>query len=103
MPTHLEKLIIERKALKAQMKKLKKDTPEWRRLDNMQYARKIIANATYGYMGFFAARWYRRECGASTTAFGRKYITQVIQMAKKEGFEVIYADTDSCMVRIPGV
>jgi len=34
--------------------------------------------------------------------FGRYYITKVIEMAKKEGFEVIYADTDSCFVKIGG-
>jgi DNA polymerase elongation subunit (family B) len=101
IPKHLEKLITERRKIKAQMKKLKKGTPEWKRFDNMQYARKVISNATYGYLGFFAARWYKRECGASTASFGRFYITQVIEMAKKAGFEVLYGDTDGVFLRWP--
>jgi len=101
IPEHLEELINARKKVKEEIKKLKKDSEEWRRLDNEQYALKILANATYGYLGYFGAKWFKRECGASAAAFGRYYITQVIEIAKKEGFEILYADTDSCMVKVP--
>ncbi|MGC8812704.1 MAG: DNA polymerase domain-containing protein [Candidatus Aenigmatarchaeota archaeon] len=100
IPKNLEDIIKSRQKIKEEMKKVKKESEEWKKLDNMQYALKIIANATYGYLGFFSARWYKRECGASAAAFGRYYIGKVIEMAKKEGFEVIYADTDSCFVKI---
>jgi len=101
IPKHLEDLIETRKKIKEKMKKVKEGSEEWKRLDNMQYALKILANATYGYMGFFGARWYRRECGAATASFGRFYITQTIEIAKSENFEVVYADTDSLMAKIP--
>jgi DNA polymerase I/DNA polymerase-2 len=101
MPEHLEELINARKKVKEEMKKLKKDSEDWGRLNNEQYALKILANATYGYFGYFGSKWFKRECGASVAAFGRHYITQVIEMAKKEGFEILYADTDSCMIKVP--
>ncbi len=63
-----------------------------------EQALKTLANATYGYLGFFAARWYSRECAESITALGRKYITETIEKAGKGGFKVIYGDTDSLMV-----
>ena len=37
-------------------------------LEARTYALKILANAFYGYLGFFGARWYCLECAASTTA-----------------------------------
>ena len=103
IPKHLQELIELRQKLKKKLKKLKKDTKEYKLLYNEQYALKIIANATYGYMGFFSARWYRRECGIAAAAFGRYYITKVIEEAKKSGFQPIYGDTDSLMALYPSI
>jgi DNA polymerase elongation subunit (family B) len=100
IPKHLKDLISKRKKIKEEMKKIEKNSKEYKKLDNMQYALKILSNAMYGYFGFFGSRWYRRECGSSAAAFGRYYITQVIEMAKEEGFDVIYADTDSCFAKV---
>jgi len=101
IPEHLEEIINARKKVKEEMKKSKKGSEDWERLNNEQYALKILANATYGYLGYFGAKWFKRECGASVAAFGRHYITKVIEIAKKEDFEIIYGDTDSLMARIP--
>ena len=68
-------------------------------LQARSYALKIIANATYGYFGFFGARWYSRECAQSITAYGRNYIQDLIQKAKISGFDVLYGDTDSIFIR----
>lgn len=100
IPKHLEDLIETRKKVKEQMKKVKKDSKEFMKLDNMQYALKILANATYGYQAFFGAKWYKRECGAAAASFGRFYISKVVDMAKQNNFEIIYGDTDSLMVRV---
>ena len=61
-------------------------------------ALKTLANAIYGYLGFFAARGYSKECAESITALGRKYIINTIHTAQEDGFKVIYGDTDSLMV-----
>jgi DNA polymerase I len=61
-------------------------------------ALKLLANSTYGYLGFFAARWYCLKCAESITALGRKYIKGTIEKAEKRGFKVIYGDTDSLMI-----
>ena len=61
-------------------------------------ALKLLANSTYGYLGFFAARWYCLECAESITALGRKYIKETIEKAEKSGFKVVYGDTDSTML-----
>jgi len=102
IPRHLKYLIDKRKELKQKLKKIK-DEKEKSRLNNLQYALKIIANATYGYMAYFGARWYRRECGEAAAAFGRFYIRKVVEEAKKRKFDVIYGDTDSLMFTIPNL
>jgi len=98
----IKELIEKRAEIKEKMKKLKKFSEEWNRLEREQFAVKTIANATYGYFGFAGSKWYCRECAESSAAFGRYYIKKVISEAEKEGFTVIYADTDSMFVKIKG-
>jgi len=56
---------------------------------------KLLANASYGYQGFFGARYYSREAAAATAAFAKKLIKDVIEIINKSGYKTIYSDTDS--------
>lgn len=103
IPRNLEGIIKERIKIKDRMKKLKKDSLEFKSLDNQQYALKIIANSIYGYMGYAGAKWYCYLCAATAAAWGRFYIKKSISMIEKEGFEVIYGDTDSVFITMPNV
>ncbi len=58
-------------------------------------AYKLLANSSYGYQGFFGARYYCREAAAATAAFARKLIKEVIIKINKKGYKVTYSDTDS--------
>jgi len=100
--TVIKELIEKRASIREKMKKLKKDSEEWKRLDREQLATKTVANATYGYFGFAGSKWYCRQCAQSSAAFGRFYIKKVIDEAVREGFTVIYADTDSMFVKTKG-
>lgn len=97
IPKYLKFIIEERIKIK---KKLKEEKSEEIRklLDSFQFALKIIANATYGYMGYVAARWYKKECAESVTAFERHYIKKIADLARQLNFEIIYGDTDSLML-----
>ena len=92
--------IIERRG-KLKLKKAK-SKKESNRLNNEQLAVKTISNATYGYFGFSGSKWYCYECAESAAAFGRFYIKKVIDEAEKEGFIVVYGDTDSLFVKTDG-
>ncbi len=61
---------------------------------------KLIANAAYGYLGFFGARYYSIEAAASTAYFARENIKKAIDKFEKEGFQVIYSDTDSVAIAL---
>ncbi len=56
---------------------------------------KLLTNAAYGYQGFFGARYYCREAAAATAALARKEIKDTIDNIKKEGYQIVYSDTDS--------
>lgn len=94
----LEKLIQIRKKIKEEMKKHPPDSYEYRILYERQKAVKVLANATYGYMGWVGARWYCRECAEAVTAWGRRTIMHAINIARRLGLKVIYGDTDSLFV-----
>jgi DNA polymerase elongation subunit (family B) len=89
-PQILADLLEKRKETKSELKKHR--TPI---LEARDYALKTLSNATYGYLGFFGARYYSLECAASIAAIARHYIHKTIEDIEKAGFNVIYSDTDS--------
>jgi DNA polymerase I len=93
-PTILKMMTEQR----AEVKKLYKKDPDNIVLGSRSQALKIVANAFYGYLGYARARWYSRECAASVTAYGRQYIKDSIDKAEKNGFRVLYGDTDSILL-----
>ena len=101
IPSLLKELVERRIEIKRILKKMK-EGPEKTFLEARSHALKTIANSTYGYLGFPRSRWYSVACAESITAFGRYYITKVIESAEKEGFKVIYGDTDSIMILLNG-
>ncbi len=99
IPVILKGLIEKRGKIKEEMKKLRKDSEEYKKKDIEQFSLKLLANSFYGYMGYAGSRWYSKECAEAITAYGRKYIKETIEAAKKFGFDVLYGDTDSMFVK----
>jgi DNA polymerase I len=96
--TVLEEIITRRMRVKEIMKTADEKKKVF--LDARQQSLKTLGNAFYGYLGFFAARWYNKDCAMSVTAYGRFYIEQVITAAKEKGFTVLYSDTDSIFLHM---
>jgi DNA polymerase elongation subunit (family B) len=89
-PKMLEEIIEKRKKNKQEYKKNPNNYTKAR-----SNAYKLIANAAYGYQGFFGARYYCREAAAATAALAKKSILETIEKIRKEKFNVVYSDTDS--------
>jgi DNA polymerase I/DNA polymerase-2 len=89
-PEMLKEIIEKRKKFKKELGK-KQDAIKRARSN----AFKLLANASYGYQGFFGARYYCREAAAATAAFARKAIAESIKKINKAGYKTIYSDTDS--------
>ncbi len=101
LPASLRELLRMRAGLKKDLKKLKSGTEDYVALDAKQTALKLIANSFYGYLGYQNSRWYSFEGARSTAAWGRMYIKETIAAAEKDGFPVIYGDTDSLFFSSP--
>ena len=94
-PEMLEEIIEKRKQYKEEYKK--NPSPILKARSN---AFKLLANASYGYQGFFGARYYCPEASEATTAVSRDFIKKVIKDSEKEGFKAIYSDTDSICLEL---
>jgi DNA polymerase elongation subunit (family B) len=89
-PALLKELVELRKKYKKELKEKPDATKKAR-----SNAFKLLANAYYGYMGFFGARYYSVEAAAATLAFVRKFNKWTMDKANEEGYKVIFGDTDS--------
>ncbi len=89
-PEMLKEIILLRKKYKQELKN-KEDALTAARSN----AFKLLANSSYGYQGFFGARYYCREAAAATAAFARQSIKDTIEKINKAGYKTIYSDTDS--------
>jgi len=94
-PLMLEDIIKRRKKYKEEYQK--NPSPILKARSN---AFKLLANASYGYQGFFGARYYCPQASASATAISREFIKEVIKKSKKEGMNAIYSDTDSVCLEL---
>jgi len=100
VPKILKYLLDTRAKIKSQMKRAKK--PERRKyLYAKQYAFKTIANAFYGHLGYIRAKLYVLDIANAVTSTGRDMIQKTKNIVEsKTPYKVIYADTDSVMVKL---
>ncbi len=96
----VEDLIVRRMRIKDMIKEVKTEGGDLHLLQARSETLKIMTNSFYGYLGFFAARWYSLPCAESVTAYARSYIQRVIAEAKERGFSVVYSDTDSIFITL---
>jgi DNA polymerase I len=100
VPRILENLMSERDKVKKDMKKA--DGKIRKALDMKQLALKVMANAFYGYFGYQRAKIYSVEIASAVTALGRETIHRTVKAMEEDfGYEVVYGDTDSVMIKVP--
>lgn len=93
IPSIIGYILDERQKIKKLMKE--ETVPEQKKAyDFEQQGLKRLANSMYGVYGYSRFRWYKKECGASITAWGREYIQDAMKKSEEYGFKPIYADTD---------
>ena len=98
-PELLKEIVLKRKQYKKELAQSKNDDAIKRARSN---AYKLLANASYGYMGFFGARYYCPEASGAATAISRKFIKETIKKIDEEGYKTIYSDTDSIALLLEG-
>lgn len=99
LPEIQQGLYADRAYWKKIMKKYEPGTPGYKCADANQQSVKVLMNAIYGAMALIS-----QPVAECITAMGRQTIRRSIQLAvERFGVELIYGDTDSMMIKIPGV
>ena len=100
VPKILKYLLETRAKIKKEMKRTKNHERKMY-LYAKQYAFKTIANAFYGHLGYVRARLYVLDIANAITSTGRNLIKRTKEIVEsKTPYRVIYADTDSVMVKL---
>lgn len=98
MPSTLLQLETERYAIKKKMRDYPPDSDMYQILNNEQRSIKEIDNSFYGMTGSEHARLFSPYIQAAITYLGREAIIYVKEVVEKEGYDVIYGDTDSIFI-----
>lgn len=93
IPSIIGDILDERQKIKKLMKQTTKPE-DYKAYDFEQQGLKRLANSMYGAYGYSRFRWYKKECAAAITAWGREYIQDAMKKAEEYGFKPVYADTD---------
>lgn len=93
IPRVTAQILEDRIRTKSRMKE--STDPEKRQiLDFRQNALKTLISTIYGLFNHSTYRWYSIEASEAITAWGREFLKRTMEDAGKEGFKVLYADTD---------
>lgn len=102
----LGEILDTRVMVKRAMGEEKKNKGLYRLLDARQLGLKFLANVTYGYTSAtFSGRMPAVEIADSIVQTGRETLERAIDLinsTKKWGARVVYGDTDSVFVYLPG-
>uniref|UniRef100_A0A914C0B3 DNA polymerase n=1 Tax=Acrobeloides nanus TaxID=290746 RepID=A0A914C0B3_9BILA len=98
LPREIRTLVQRRREVKKLMKECKPNSEQYIQYDIRQIGLKLTANSMYGCLGFSASRFYAKALAAMITSKGREILTHTKELVEKNGFSVVYGDTDSIMV-----
>ncbi|XP_073844954.1 DNA polymerase zeta catalytic subunit [Musca autumnalis] len=106
LPRMLTEILDTRQMVKQSMKLHKSNSALQRILHSRQLGLKLMANVTYGYTAAnFSGRMPCVEVGDSVVAKGRETLERAIKTVEaneKWNVKVVYGDTDSLFVLVPG-
>lgn len=106
LPQMLQEILDTRLMVKQSMKLVNNNKTLQRVLHSRQLGLKLIANVTYGYTAAnFSGRMACVEVADSVVSKGRETLQRAINLVEntpKWGAKVVYGDTDSLFVMIPG-
>lgn len=98
IPKALRSLIATRKEYTNKAKGMEVGSDEWKNMNNLSTAVKVVTNSFYGLIGNEGSRFYEQEIARSVTLNGQWLIKQVAAYVEKCGYRVIYGDTDSLFI-----
>ena len=102
IPLILSELEKERVKYKKLRNESSQGSEEYVKFDLLQNAVKVILLSFYGVMAAPHSRYYDINLASAVTGLGRYLIKESIKIIEEQGYKVLYADTDSTMVKYEG-
>lgn len=99
IPKALRQLISKRNEYKSRMKGLELTSEEYKNVDKLSTAVKVVTNSFYGLLGNEGSRYHDRDIARSVTLTGQLLIRECIKFFERKGFETVAGDTDSVFVK----
>lgn len=96
LPRIISRMRAERERVKAKLKDMQPGTDEFNILDKRQTALKVVTNSMYGVVPIF----FEPKVAAAVTHMGRMVLHWTINEVEQQGYNVLYADTDSVFVHV---
>ncbi|KAG0237721.1 DNA-directed DNA polymerase alpha catalytic subunit pol1 [Actinomortierella wolfii] len=96
LPRLLATLVERRREVKRLMKTA--TGAKYTEYDIRQKGLKLTANSMYGCLGAAYSRFYAKPLAMLITSRGREILQNTVDLAKENGLDVIYGDTDSIMI-----
>jgi DNA polymerase alpha subunit A len=98
LPQLVKVFVDSRRRIKQLMKNNDLPEPIRKQYDIEQLALKLTANSMYGCLGSSMSRFHAMPLATYITSKGRQILQETVDMAIKDGIDVIYGDTDSIMI-----
>lgn len=98
IPKALRQLISKRNEYKLRGKSLSMDSEEYRSVQHLSTAVKVVTNSFYGLLGNEGSRYHDRDIARSVTLTGQLLVREHIRYFERKGYDVCAADTDSAFV-----
>ncbi len=98
-PEILEWIFNKRLEMQKERDKHEKGSEEYEVLEAKQYAIKIVMNSFYGVSANPHFRLYKQGVGDAITRVGRETVLWSKKTAEKNGYGVLYGDTDSIFLK----
>lgn len=99
LPKVVNQLLAKRKEYKVRSESYEVGSEEWKSMNNLSTAVKVVTNSFYGLLGNEGSRYYEREIARSITLTGQLLIHKMANYFDRRGYKSIYGDTDSIFVR----
>ena len=99
IPKALKQLIIKRKEYKVRADASPVGSEEWKSMNNLSTAVKVVTNSFYGLLGNDGSRYYARDIARSVTLTAQLLIREMIRYFGNKGYKTLYTDTDSVFVQ----
>jgi len=99
LPSAVAKMLSLKDKLKKELKNMQPNTEEYKTTKIQYAAVKGIVNSMFGVFGFERFRLYNPIVASTITFLVRDLLSYVIDNIEKQGYKVVYFDTDGIMIK----